>query len=246
MQQLGQRFGHERRRQPLGQLHQPGAAIVEAVAPGLDRTAARHEFLDLRPAFVGARIERLDVRVLGQQQLVLFAQPVGVPVGGLGVDLAPLRVLLADRLARGRAVAPLLALGGDVVGDAAGLLVGVFGGGEFECQRVDLGGDVTLVQVLGLLDGLAVVLDREPVGVLVQPGVGDRAAEAGEHVGGVDADVIAGVGDDVDGLGRARMRGVDGEQLARQRVRLGVDGFGAAGTWRAHGAAAAGRACRSR
>ena len=165
--------------------------------------------------------------MVGHQQLVLFAQPVGVPVGGLGVDLAPLRVLLADRLARGRAVAPLLALGGDVVGGVPGLLVGLLGGCEFERQRVDLGGDVALVQVLGLLDCAPVVLDGQPVGVLVQPGIGDRAAEPVEHVGGVDADVVAGVGDDVDGLGGARMRRVDGEQLARQRVRLGLDGLGA-------------------
>ena len=60
--------------------------------------------------------------MVGEQQLVLFAQPVGVPVGGLGVDLAPLRVLLADRLARRRAVAPLLALRGDLVGGVPGLL----------------------------------------------------------------------------------------------------------------------------
>ena len=125
------------------------------VAAGLDRAAARHEFLDLRPAFVGAGVERLEVGVVGHQQLVLFAQPVGVPVGGLGVDLAPLRVLLADRLARGGAVAPLLALRGDVVGGVPGLLVGLLGGGQFERQRVDLGGDVALVQVLGLLDRLA-------------------------------------------------------------------------------------------
>ena len=39
--------------------------------------------------------------------------------------------------------------------------------------------------------------------------------------------MVTGVGDDVDGLGGARMLRVDGEQLARQRVRLGLDGFGA-------------------
>ena len=132
VQQLGQRLGHERGGQPLLEFQQPGAALVEAVAAGLDRAAARHELLDLRPAFVGARVERFEVGVVGHQQLVLFAQPVGVPVGGLGVDLAPLRVLLADRLARRRPVAPLLALGGDVVGGAAGLLVGLLGGGQFE------------------------------------------------------------------------------------------------------------------
>jgi hypothetical protein len=39
--------------------------------------------------------------------------------------------------------------------------------------------------------------------------------------------VVAGGGDDVDGLGGARVVRVDGEQLARQRVRLGIDGIGA-------------------
>jgi len=67
VQQLGQRLRHERRRQPVLELEQPGAALVEAVAAGLDRAAARHELLDLRPAFVGARIERLDVGVVGHQ-----------------------------------------------------------------------------------------------------------------------------------------------------------------------------------
>ncbi len=90
VEQFGQRLGHERRRQPLLEFQRPGAALVEAVAAGLDRAATRHEFLDLRPAFVGARVQRLEVGVVGHQQLVLFAQPVGVPVGGLGVDLAPL------------------------------------------------------------------------------------------------------------------------------------------------------------
>ena len=63
VQQFGQRLRHERRRQPLLKFHQPGAALVEAVAAGLDRAAPRHEFLDLRPAFVGAGVERLDVGV---------------------------------------------------------------------------------------------------------------------------------------------------------------------------------------
>ena len=157
--------------------------------------------MDLRPAFVGAGVERLDVGVVGHQQLVLFAQPLGVPVGGLGVDVAPLRVLLADRLARRGPVAPLLALSSDVVGGAAGLLIGLLGGGQFDGQRVDLGGDVALVQVFGLLDRAPVILDGQPVGVLVQAGVGDGAAEAGEHVGGVYAHVVACGGDDVDGLG---------------------------------------------
>ncbi len=107
---------------------QPGATLVEAVAAGLDCAPSCHEFLDLRPAFVGARIEGLDVGVVSHQQVVLFAQPIGVAVGGLGVDLAPLRVLLADRLARRRAVTPLLALGGDLVGGVPGLLVGLLGG----------------------------------------------------------------------------------------------------------------------
>ena len=167
-------------------------------------------------------MQRLDVGVIGQQQLVLFPQPVGVPVGGLGVDVVPLRELLADRLARRGPVAPLLTLGGDVVGGAAGGLVGLLGVGEIDGQRVDLGGDVTLVDVVGLPQRSPVVLDGQPVGVLVQPGVGDGAPEAGEHVRGVDADVVTGGGDDVGGLGGADMRRVDHEQLARQRVRLGV------------------------
>jgi len=82
-----------------------------------------------------------------------------VPVGGLGVDLAPLRVLLADRLARRRPVAPLLALRGDLVGRAPSLLVGLLGGRQFEGERVDLGRHVALVKVFGLLDRSPVVLD---------------------------------------------------------------------------------------
>ena len=226
-QQIRQRLRHERRREPLGQLQQPRAPGVQILATCVDRPAPGHQLLDLLPAFVGTRVQRLDVRVLGQQQLVLLAQPVGVPVGGLGVDLAPLRILITDRLGRGRPVAPLLTLRGDVVGGPPRALVGVLGGGQVDGQGVDLRGHVALVQVVRLFERTPVVLDRQPVGILVQAGVGDRAAEPREHVRGVDTQVIAGRAHDVGGLRRARMGRVDDEELARQRVRFQRRGLGA-------------------
>ena len=138
-QQIRQRLRHERRGEPLGELQQPCPPGVQIFAAGLDRPAAGHQLLDLLPAFVGTRVECLDVGMLGQQQLVLLAQPVGVPVGGLGVDLAPLRILVTDRLGRGRPVAPLLTLRGDVVGGPPRALVGVLGGRQVDGQCVDLG-----------------------------------------------------------------------------------------------------------
>ena len=145
-------------------------------------------------------------------------------IGGVDVHLVPLWELLTDRLARRCPVTPLLTLRGDLVGLAPRLLVHLFGGGEIHGQRVDLRPDVALVDVIGLLERTAIVLDGQSLGVLVQAGVGDRAPEPGEHIRGVDADVVARRGDDVRRLGRARMRRVDHKKLARQRVRVGVNG----------------------
>ena len=202
------------------QFQQPGPSTVEVVAAGLDRTTAGHQCLDLVPALICARVQGLEVGVLSQQQLVLLAQAIGVPVGGVGVDLIPLRELLTDRLARRGPVAGPLTLGRDVVGGAPGALKGLFGSCEFDRQRVDLGGDVTLIDVVGLLEWAPIVLDGESVGVLVQACVGDRATEARKQIGGIDADVVARRGDDVGGLGGAGVRRVDQEQLARQRIRF--------------------------
>lgn len=121
--------------------------------------------------------------MVGQQQFVLLPQAVGMPVGRLGVDLVPLRELLADRPARCGPVPPLLTFGSNVVGGAPGPIVIGVGGGQVDGQRVDLGGDVTLIDVIRLFERTTVVLDGQPVGVLVEAGVGDRAAEAGKTSG---------------------------------------------------------------
>ncbi len=50
---------------------------------------------DLLPDLLGLALQCLDVGMLFHQQFVLLREPLGAIVGGLDVDLTPLRELLA-------------------------------------------------------------------------------------------------------------------------------------------------------